>query len=61
MTTLHDLKVSWDDLWILLFGLSQFHGHGSSLMCEVALPVGDPPWTKMPHGFSRKNLERTMF
>jgi hypothetical protein len=31
------LEVSWDDLWTLSFGLSQFHGHGSWLMCEVAL------------------------
>jgi hypothetical protein len=36
----HDiiLKVSWDNgLWTLSFGLSQFHGHGSWLVCEVAL------------------------
>ena len=32
------LKVCWDDgLWTLSFGLSQFHGHGSWLVCEVAL------------------------
>ena len=31
------LKMSWDDLWTLSFGLSQFHGHGSWLVCEVAL------------------------
>ena len=31
------LEVSWDGLWTLSFGLSQFHGHGSWLMCEVAL------------------------
>jgi hypothetical protein len=31
------LKVSWDILWTLSFGLSQSHGHGSWLMCEVAL------------------------
>jgi hypothetical protein len=38
MTTLHDLEVSWDHgLWTLSFGLSQFHGHGSWLVCEVAL------------------------
>ena len=30
------LQVSWDDLWTLSFGLSQFHGHGSWLVCEVA-------------------------
>jgi hypothetical protein len=31
------LEVSWDGLWRLSFGLSQFHGHGSWLVCEVAL------------------------
>jgi hypothetical protein len=31
------LEVSWDGLWTLSFGLSQFHGHGSWLLCEVAL------------------------
>ena len=33
------LEVSWDGLWTLCFGLSQFHGHGSWLVCEVALSV----------------------
>ena len=43
-TTLEDmwphymiLKVSWDSLWTLFFGLSQFYGHGSWLVCKVAL------------------------
>ena len=47
-TTLEDLwphrvilKVSWDGLWTLSFGLSQFHGHGSWLVCEVALKTID--------------------
>ena len=31
------LEVSWDGLWRLSFGLPQFHGHGSWLVCEVAL------------------------
>ena len=31
------LEVCWDILWTLSFGLSQFHGHGSSLVCEVAV------------------------
>ena len=31
------LKVCWDSLWTLSFGLSQVHGHGSWLVCEVAL------------------------
>jgi hypothetical protein len=30
------LEVCWDGLWTLSFGLSQFHGHGSWLVCEVA-------------------------
>ena len=34
------LEVCWDGLWTLSFGLSQFHGHGSWLVCEVALRVG---------------------
>jgi hypothetical protein len=44
-TTLEDrwphymiLEVCWDDgLGTLSFGLSQFHGHGSWLVCEVAV------------------------
>ena len=31
------LEVSWDNLWTLSFGLSQFHSHGSWLVCEVVL------------------------
>ena len=31
------LEVCWDNLRTLSFGLSQFHGHGTWLMCEVAL------------------------
>ena len=31
------LEVCWDCLWTLSFGLSQFHGHGSWLVCEVPL------------------------
>ena len=31
------LEVSCDGVWTLSFGLSQFHGHGSWLVCEVAL------------------------
>ena len=32
------LEVWWDGLWTLSFGLPQFHGHGSWLVCEVAGP-----------------------
>jgi hypothetical protein len=28
-----------DGLWTLSFGVSQFHGHGSWLVCEVALKL----------------------
>jgi hypothetical protein len=31
------LEVCWDSLWTLSFGLSQFHGHRSWVVCEVAL------------------------
>jgi hypothetical protein len=31
------LEVCRDGLWTLSFGLSQFHGHGSWLVCGVAL------------------------
>jgi hypothetical protein len=38
VTTPHGfLEVPWDGLGRLSFGLSQFHGHGSWLVCEVAL------------------------
>ena len=36
------LEVCWDGLWSLSFGLSQFHGHGSWLVCEVVL--AQLPW-----------------
>ena len=43
-TTLEDLwpqymilEMCWDGLWTLSFGLSQFHGHGSWDICEMAL------------------------
>ena len=29
--------IGWDGLWPVSIGLSQFHGHGSWLTCEVAL------------------------
>ena len=45
-TTLEDprthymiLEVCWENLWTLSFEPSQFHGHGSWLVCEVALNV----------------------
>jgi hypothetical protein len=41
---------SWDGLWTLSLGLSQFHGHGSWLVCEAEPCIGcpNPP---MPMGF----------
>ena len=39
VTTLHDFGGVLDGLWTLSFRLSQFHGHGSWLVCEVALSV----------------------
>ena len=38
VTTLHGVEsLCWEGLWTLSFELSQFHGHGSRLVCEVAL------------------------
>ena len=37
------LEVCWDGLWTLSFGLSQCHGHGSWLVCEVALNKNTRP------------------
>ena len=31
------LEMCWDGFWTLSFGLSQFQGHGSWLVCEMAL------------------------
>ena len=35
------LEVTKDGLWTRSFGLSQFHGHGSWLVCEVALSASN--------------------
>ena len=35
------LKVRWDGVWTLSFPLSRLHGHGSWLVCEVALSACD--------------------
>ena len=51
VTTLHDLEVVWDGLGKLCFGLSQFHGHSSWLVCEVALS-----WVFFPHHFGADML-----
>jgi hypothetical protein len=37
-----NMEVCWDGLWTLSYGLSQFHGHGSWLVCEVAFTMDDP-------------------
>ena len=39
MTTLHDFGGVVDGLWTFPSGPSQFHGHGSWLMYEVALKL----------------------
>ena len=36
VTNYMSLEVSWNGLWTLSFGLSQFHSQGSWLVCEVA-------------------------
>ena len=36
VSTLHDFGGVLGRPWTLPFGLSQFHGHGSWLVCEVA-------------------------
>ena len=37
------LEVCWDGLWTLSFRVSQFHGHGSWLVCEVGLSNSPGP------------------
>ena len=39
MTAQHDFGGVWDSLWTLSCGLSQFHDHGSWIVCEVALTL----------------------
>ena len=43
------LEVCWNGLWTLSFGLSQFHGHGSRLVCEVALTWSSPKLAPCSH------------
>ena len=38
------VEVRWGDLWALSFGLSQFHGHGSWLLLQVALTILEHNW-----------------
>jgi hypothetical protein len=38
-----------DGLWTLSNGLSQFHGHGSWLVCEVALNIAFHKATSLLH------------
>ena len=37
------LEVSWDNLWITSFGLSQFHGHNFWLVCSGPKPCYPMP------------------
>ena len=66
------LEVSWDGLWTLSFGLSKFHGHGSWLVCEVALSppraLDKPsqtsrcPWHESPnHDILVKNVTQNIY
>ena len=49
-------SVSWNNFWTLPFGLSQFHGHGSWLVCEVALN-----WTEQnSHNSSKESPSWTL-
>jgi hypothetical protein len=50
MTTLHDFGGVLGQPWTFSFGLSQIHGHGSWLVCEVAL-----------RGFSRELNRRCVY
>ena len=50
------LEVCWDGLWTLSYGLSQSHGRGSWLVCEVALNFKNP-W---PFIRRRNNVERCL-
>ena len=44
-----NLEVCWDGLWTLSFGLSQFCGQGSWLVCEVT------PYTRATPGLGHAN------
>ena len=51
------LEVSWDvGLWTLSFRLSHFHGHGSWLVCEVAL-VYESCQSMVAHDFAVLTLK----
>ena len=45
------LEVCWDGLWTLSFGLSQFHGHGSWVSCEVAFSSMQDDWDVCNNSF----------
>ena len=58
------LKVSWDYLSTLSFGLSQFYGHGSWLVCEVALEDPRPHYMILEvswDGLSTLSFELSQF
>ena len=52
------LEVCWDGLWTVYFGLSQFHGHGSWLVCGVALSLHWWLGAKDPFCTHHKQKER---
>ena len=47
------LKVCWDGLQTLSFGLSQFHGHGSQLVCEAMIGENRQLVTNEPVEFEK--------
>ena len=61
MTTRHDFGGAWDGLWTLSFGLSQFHGHGSWLMCEVALNYAFPANVSGGWGIGSSRVDNPIF
>ena len=54
------LEVFWDGLWTLSFGLSQLHGHGSWLVCEVAVRAG-LDYSEEVHRLANKFQPKTRF
>ena len=56
MTTLHDVEDVLGRPWKLSFGLSQFHGHDSWLVCEVALEL-NKEMVREVKGMNARNRE----
>ena len=56
MTTIHDVESVLGQHLDTSFGLSQFHGHGSWLMCEVALKMLDKRLSTSPIAHALRKL-----